>query len=103
MAMRGGGGGGDGSLSSLESAARDAIARAMANPDVQNMADNIRSGALKVDGAFPCFFDLVLTVSPLVVGLPTADVGGEMKGDLAFHSPFFRPQSLVWTVIHTQG
>ncbi|KAL0059823.1 ADP-ribosylation factor GTPase activating protein, ER-Golgi transport [Marasmius tenuissimus] len=50
-AMRGGGGDGvlgDGSLAGLESAARDAISRAMANPDVQNMADNIRSGALKL-------------------------------------------------------
>jgi ADP-ribosylation factor GTPase-activating protein 2/3 len=39
---------GDGSLSGLEFAARDAYARLLANPDVQNMGDNIRTGALKV-------------------------------------------------------
>lgn len=39
---------GDGSLANLELAARDAYARLLANPDVQNMGDNIRSGALKV-------------------------------------------------------
>jgi hypothetical protein len=39
---------GDGSLAGLETAARDAVSRIMANPDVQNLGDNIRSGALKV-------------------------------------------------------
>ena len=39
---------GDGSLAGLESAAREAIQRAMANPDVQNVGESIRSGALKV-------------------------------------------------------
>jgi len=39
---------GDGSLAGLEFAARDAYARLLANPDVQNMGDSIRSGALKV-------------------------------------------------------
>ena len=39
---------GDGSLAGLEFAARDAYARILANPDVQNMGDSIRSGALKV-------------------------------------------------------
>ena len=39
---------GDGSLAGLENAARDAVSRIMANPDVQNLGDNIRSGALKV-------------------------------------------------------
>lgn len=39
---------GDGSLANLEYAARDAYARIMANPDVQNMGDSIRTGALKV-------------------------------------------------------
>ncbi|KAF9474600.1 ArfGap-domain-containing protein [Pholiota conissans] len=41
---------GDGSLSGLESAAKDAIARVLANPDVQNVGESIRSGALKVGG-----------------------------------------------------
>ncbi|KAF9255072.1 ArfGap-domain-containing protein [Marasmius fiardii PR-910] len=39
---------GDGSLAGLESAARDALSRVLANPDVQNAADSIRSGALKL-------------------------------------------------------
>ena len=38
----------DGSLSGLENAARDVIQRVMANPDVQNVVDGIRAGALKV-------------------------------------------------------
>jgi ADP-ribosylation factor GTPase-activating protein 2/3 len=49
----GGGGGGEGylnpeNLANLENAARDAIQRVMANPDVQNAADSLRAGALKV-------------------------------------------------------
>jgi len=39
---------GDGSLAGLESAARDAVSRIMSNPDVQNLGENIRSGALKL-------------------------------------------------------
>jgi ADP-ribosylation factor GTPase-activating protein 2/3 len=39
---------GDGSLSNLEVAARDVVARVMANPDVQNVGESIRTGALKV-------------------------------------------------------
>jgi len=39
---------GDGSLAGLENAARDAVTRIMANPDVQNLGDSIRSGALKL-------------------------------------------------------
>ncbi|KAF8187758.1 hypothetical protein BJ912DRAFT_969537 [Pholiota molesta] len=39
---------GDGSLSGLESAAKDAIARVLSNPDVQNVGESIRSGALKL-------------------------------------------------------
>ena len=39
---------GDGSLAGLESAARDAYARILANPDVQSVGDSIRTGALKV-------------------------------------------------------
>jgi ADP-ribosylation factor GTPase-activating protein 2/3 len=39
---------GDGSLVGLENAARDAVSRIMANPDVQNLGESIRSGALKV-------------------------------------------------------
>lgn len=39
---------GDGSLAGLETAARDAVTRIMANPDVQNMGESLRSGALKL-------------------------------------------------------
>ncbi|KAI9464363.1 hypothetical protein HD554DRAFT_2121821 [Boletus coccyginus] len=39
---------GDGSLANLEIAAKDAIARLMANPDVRNVSENIRTGALKL-------------------------------------------------------
>ncbi|KAJ6555050.1 hypothetical protein DFH09DRAFT_1038407 [Mycena vulgaris] len=39
---------GDGSLAGLESSARDVIGRVLANPDVQNVGDSIRSGALKL-------------------------------------------------------
>lgn len=39
---------GDGSLAGIESAARDAVSRIIANPDVQNIGESIRSGALKV-------------------------------------------------------
>ncbi|CAE6498780.1 unnamed protein product [Rhizoctonia solani] len=36
------------SLAGIESAARDALSRVMANPDVQNAAESIRAGALKL-------------------------------------------------------
>lgn len=39
---------GDGSLANLEIAAKDAIQRVLANPDVQQVGESIRSGALKV-------------------------------------------------------
>ena len=39
---------GDGSLANIEAAAKDAVARVMSNPDVQQVGENIRAGALKV-------------------------------------------------------
>jgi ADP-ribosylation factor GTPase-activating protein 2/3 len=39
---------GDGSLAGIENAARDAVSRVLANPDVQNIGESIRAGALKV-------------------------------------------------------
>ncbi|KAK0222244.1 hypothetical protein IW262DRAFT_1448295 [Armillaria fumosa] len=39
---------GDGSLAGLEVAARDALSRVLANPDVQNVGESIRTGALKL-------------------------------------------------------
>ncbi|KAI0823247.1 ArfGap-domain-containing protein [Trametes gibbosa] len=38
---------GDGTLSGLEYAAKDAISRVLANPDVQNAAESLRQGAMK--------------------------------------------------------
>lgn len=42
---------GDGALAGLELAAKDAISKVLANPDVQNMGESIRAGALKVRNA----------------------------------------------------
>lgn len=39
---------GDGSLAGLEVAAKEAIAKVLANPDVQNVGETIRTGALKI-------------------------------------------------------
>ncbi|OJT02174.1 ADP-ribosylation factor GTPase-activating protein glo3 [Trametes pubescens] len=39
---------GDGTLSNLEFAAKDAISRVLANPDVQNAAESLRQGAMKL-------------------------------------------------------
>lgn len=47
---------GDGSLAGLELAAKDAIAKVLANPDVQNVGESIRSGALKVCELFKLVF-----------------------------------------------
>jgi ADP-ribosylation factor GTPase-activating protein 2/3 len=46
---------GDGSLAVLELAAKDAVARVLANPDVQNVGESIRTGALKVFEFQACF------------------------------------------------
>ena len=66
---------GDGSLAGLESAARDVYAKILANPDVQNMGDSIRTGALKV--CVPAHFWTYPTMSlthPVVVRLSRYDV-----------------------------
>src|SRR5277367_1474264 len=39
---------GEGGLSNLEIVARDTISKVLSNPDVQNMGETIRTGALKV-------------------------------------------------------
>ncbi|KAI6111586.1 hypothetical protein EDD16DRAFT_1206071 [Pisolithus croceorrhizus] len=39
---------GDGNLSNLENIARDTIAKVLANPDLQNVGESIRTGALKL-------------------------------------------------------
>ena len=55
MRLGGGGGSNDGSLlgdgsslAGLENAARDAVTRVLSNPDVQNVGETIRTGALRV-------------------------------------------------------
>jgi hypothetical protein len=49
------------SLAGLEAGARDVIGRVLSNPDVQNVGDSIRSGALRVSCRFCvfCFFSPV--------------------------------------------
>jgi hypothetical protein len=51
---------GDSSLAGLENAARDAVSRIITNPDVQNLGESIRSGALKV-----CYCLFVARMSPM--------------------------------------
>ena len=46
---------GDGSLAGLEYAAKDMIQRVMASPDVQNLGETIRSGALKVSFGYALY------------------------------------------------
>lgn len=41
-------------LAGLERGVRDAAGRLMQNPDVQNLTDQIRQGALKVRSDIPC-------------------------------------------------
>jgi ADP-ribosylation factor GTPase-activating protein 2/3 len=43
---------GDGSLAGLETAARDAMGRFLSNPEVQNVGESIRTGALKLSDYF---------------------------------------------------
>jgi ADP-ribosylation factor GTPase-activating protein 2/3 len=47
---------GDSSLAGLENAARDAVTRVLSNPDVQNVGETIRTGALRVCDDFFCFW-----------------------------------------------
>jgi ADP-ribosylation factor GTPase-activating protein 2/3 len=57
---------GDGSLAGLELAAKDAIAKVLANPDVQNVGESIRSGALKVCEFLSWYLECKLIRRPLV-------------------------------------
>ena len=54
---------GDGSLAGFESAARDTVAKFLANPDVQNVGESIRTGALKVGCLSPAFHEIILMSS----------------------------------------
>lgn len=65
---------GDGTLSNLEIAAKDAISRVLANPDVQNAAESIRAGALKVGFSVLCYCSVLTDVAFAAVRLPCSDV-----------------------------
>ena len=54
---------GDGSLSGFELAARDTVAKFLANPDVQNVGESIRTGALKVGCLSAALHEIMLTSS----------------------------------------
>lgn len=70
---------GDGSLAGLEVAARDAIQRVLANPDVQNVGDSIRAGALKVTISLIC--STGIADDRVAFGLLGTDVDGRtMRG-----------------------
>ena len=78
---------GDGSLAGLEIAARDAISRVLANPDVQNVGESIRAGALKVRATYWVYVYarvVVLTRAfHAALGLPRADVGAVVASSSA--------------------
>ena len=69
---------GDGSsLAGLEHAARDAVTRVLSNPDVQNVGETIRTGALRVCERFLLFcglFDFNLVNSFLITWLRCPNV-----------------------------
>lgn len=54
-----------GSLAHLEIAAKDAISRVLANPDVQNVGESIRNGALKVNNSSDYMKTRLLNTLPL--------------------------------------
>lgn len=73
MRMGGGGGSNDGSLlgdgsslAGLENAARDAVTRVLSNPDVQNVGETIRTGALRVCQNFYFYFLILLIFYMLI-------------------------------------
>lgn len=57
---------GDGTLAGLEVAAKDALQRVLANPDVQNVGESLRQGALKVR-RIQFSFPLPLPSNPLIM------------------------------------
>lgn len=70
-------GGGEG-VAAIERGLRDLAGKVMANPDVQNLGDSIRTGALKVS---PEDIAWLIGINHLVfsaVGLPGTDVSGAM-------------------------
>jgi ADP-ribosylation factor GTPase-activating protein 2/3 len=50
---------GDGTLAGLEMAAKDAISRVLSNPDVQNVGESIRNGALKACVSSVCLTNVL--------------------------------------------
>ena len=70
---------GDGSsLAGLENAARDAVTKVLSNPDVQNVGETIRTGALKVCDNFLCgLFDFNFVNSFLITWLQCRNVDND--------------------------
>jgi ADP-ribosylation factor GTPase-activating protein 2/3 len=66
----------DGSLANLEANARDAIQRVMANPDVQNAAESIRQGALKVCSRF-----VIMKTGKLIIVFQLSDYLAQLSAD----------------------
>jgi hypothetical protein len=90
----GGGGGGRGeglvnenTLQNIESAARDAVQRVMANPEVQNAAESFRQGALKVRPVFTARVFYAYPHPP-AFGLPRAAVRALSAGRETPRMPF---------------
>lgn len=66
---------GDNGLERLEYAAKDAIARVLANPEVQNVGESIRAGALKVS----VFFVLFPHTGLLIISLQLSEYLAQMS------------------------
>lgn len=71
-------GGGEG-VAAIERGLRDLAGKVLANPDVQNLGDSIRTGALKVCHGASCW-PLKLTIPHFpAVGLPGTNVSGTIE------------------------
>jgi hypothetical protein len=101
----GGGQGGDDmgmndTLAGLERGVRDAAGRLMANPDVQNLTDQIRQGALKV-GLHAIWGDLMLIFSSLITSpLTSSDKLVELDLDLGLSFPFIRYDFILPCILY---
>jgi hypothetical protein len=69
-------GGGEG-VAAIERGLRDLAGKVMANPDVQNLGDSIRTGALKVSADDLACLTGINRLLFSAVGLPGTDVSRE--------------------------
>jgi ADP-ribosylation factor GTPase-activating protein 2/3 len=60
---------GEGGLSNLEIVARDTISKVLSNPDVQNMGETIRTGALKVRNTLHSFGVMIIWLTSFFTAL----------------------------------